>query len=103
VPAWQEDLMNIDLGEAGAFYERLMGQAEARGLEKGIEKGIEKGREEGRLESARELFTSLAAARGWTLTAPQMALLNSSRDPERLRRWCSHLISCSSADEALSG
>ncbi len=95
--------MNIDLGEAGAFYDRLMGQAEARGLEKGIEKGIEKGREEGRLESARELFVSLAAARGWTLTAPQTALLHASRDPERLRRWCSRLISCSSADEALSG
>ncbi|MFM2152352.1 MAG: hypothetical protein RL199_787 [Pseudomonadota bacterium] len=102
LPASLEDDMNIDLGEEGVLYDKLVARARARGLEQGIEQGIEQGLERGRLQEGRELFASLAAVRGWSLTPPQLALLHATVDPARLRRWCGLLLTCTGVDEVMA-
>ena len=98
LPTLKEKEMDIDLGEEGALYDTLWARAEA----KGREQGREQGREEGRVEEARDLFGRLAAARGWALTAPQLAQLHAIGDHARLSRWCERIITASSVDEALT-
>ncbi|MFM2151727.1 MAG: hypothetical protein RL199_162 [Pseudomonadota bacterium] len=106
LPRVTEDEMNIDLGEDGRFVDQLFAQAEARGVAKGRgqghEQGREQGREEGRVQNARDLFMRLAAARGWGLTAPQLAQLHASHDHRLLSRWCESVVTARSVDEALS-
>ncbi len=95
-PELKEDGMNIDLGEVGTVFDQLWDRAEARGRAEGRAEGLEKA-----LEENRTLFQTLAASRGWVLSAAQLAQLHATQDTLLLHRWCARVVSASSVDEAL--
>jgi hypothetical protein len=109
--------MNIDLGEDGALFDMIEARAQVTGrgvveefrrlikyaihFNEGFKEGFEQALEES-CEAKRELFQTLAATRGWGISAAQLARLHATRDLDLLTGWCARVVTASSVDEAMS-
>lgn len=77
------------------WYERGMGDGEAKGEKRGMEKGMEKGEEKGLKRSVLQLLSQ----RGIDLSAADQARIQSCSDLTLLEVWLSRILTATSAKD----